>query len=362
MWPRLLLWDLVELWPHPGQRTKSERIYTVPERPPCQPRRGSSCLRFWPNQGTPPSRSRKRKHWVHCSWPFTQCTYQLSALVLLPRAPNFNADDYFSALHNMLAEAESTNPRETIPSNLVVLGDLNALHTRWDTLSLPNTAGKRACALFDDFNLTQCITSPTRFSADATSCSVLDVFATNRPELVQSVEISDPISDHCLVEVELLTRLPEEKRRCFTFFDYVNADWEGLCSALSRASLTEAIQGTTCVNTAWTVWESIVLQITRRYIPSRTITLHRKNKPWMTPYLHRLHRKKTLLFKQARHTQNLEDWQRYRKHRNHCTNEFRKEQRRLGPAKKGSQNLILKLLEMLAISQFKARFQARNQF
>ena len=34
----------------------------------------------------------------------------------------------------------------------------------------------------------------------------------------------------------------------------------------------------------------------------------------------------------------------------------------VGPAKKGSQNLNLKLLEMLAISQFKARFQARNQF
>ena len=45
---------------------------------------------------------------------------------------------------------------------------------------------------------------------------------------------------------------------------------------------------------------------------------------------------------------------------------FRKKSRRydprVGPAKKGSQNLNLKLLEMLAISQFKARFQARNQF
>ena len=33
----------------------------------------------------------------------------------------------------------------------------------------------------------------------------------------------------------------------------------------------------------------------------------------------------------------------------------------LGPAKKSSQNLILKLLGMLTISQFKARFQARRQ-
>ena len=34
----------------------------------------------------------------------------------------------------------------------------------------------------------------------------------------------------------------------------------------------------------------------------------------------------------------------------------------VGPAKKSSQNLILKLLGMLAISQFKARFQARKLF
>ena len=34
----------------------------------------------------------------------------------------------------------------------------------------------------------------------------------------------------------------------------------------------------------------------------------------------------------------------------------------LGPAKKSSQNLILKLLGMLAIPQFKARFQAWKQF
>ena len=34
----------------------------------------------------------------------------------------------------------------------------------------------------------------------------------------------------------------------------------------------------------------------------------------------------------------------------------------VGPAKKSSQNLILKLLGMLTISQFKARLQAREQF
>ena len=79
-----------------------------------------------------------------------------------------------------------------------------------------------------------------------------------------------------LVEVELLTRLPEEKRRCVTFFDNVYADLEGLCSALSRASLTEAIQGTTCVNTAWDSLGIYCLPNHKTLIPSRTITLHRK--------------------------------------------------------------------------------------
>ena len=61
-------------------------------------------------------------------------------------------------------------------------------------ISSLNVAGKRACNVFDEFNLTQCITSPTRYSADGTSCSVLDLFATNRRGLVQTINIGDPIS------------------------------------------------------------------------------------------------------------------------------------------------------------------------
>ena len=170
------------------------------------------------------------------------------------RPPDYSPDVFFSALSTLMARA-------TPSSTIVLLGDLNAKHARWDRSSSPNTAGNRACILLDDFNLTQCVTAPTRYSSDGTTCSVLDIFATNRPDLVEQVEVSDPISDHCRVDVKLGITTPTPKKRSITYLDYTNADWEGLGSALFRSSLTQAIQGTSNVNTAWTVWETIVLQI-----------------------------------------------------------------------------------------------------
>ena len=109
--------------------------------------------------------------------------------------------------------------------------------------------------------------------------------------------------------------------------NYAKADREGLCCALSRASLITSMQGTSNMKTAWTVWEATVVQIIACYIPTRTLTLRGKNKPWLTPHLHRLHRKRTLLFKQARRTQCPNDWLVYRRFRNYCTNVFWREQR-----------------------------------
>ena len=81
---------------------------------------------------------------------------------------------------------------------LTVLGDFNAKHRRWDPRSPANTAGTKLCNLFQTFALTQLVHEPTRYSADGSSSSVLDLFATSRPDLVSDTLISDPISDSLL--------------------------------------------------------------------------------------------------------------------------------------------------------------------
>ena len=110
--------------------------------------------------------------------------------------PDCPPDLFFSKLSDRLTQAADR-------SLLVVLGDLNAKHRLWDDNSVPNTAGTRAAALFDDFTLTQTVMSPTRFSPDGQSSSVLDLFC-HRPswpgrQLACSTEVGGPISDHCYV-------------------------------------------------------------------------------------------------------------------------------------------------------------------
>ena len=113
------------------------------------------------------------------------------------KQPDHSPELFFSALSRILSKA-------TEYSMLLVHGDFYATSGHWDTTT--NSAGRRAASfffLFDDFPLTQCVSEPTRFSAEGSSRSVLDLFAINLPDLVLSVQVSDPISDHCCVTVQV---------------------------------------------------------------------------------------------------------------------------------------------------------------
>ena len=95
--------------------------------------------------------------------------------------------------------------------------------------------------------------SPTRFSPDGQSSSVLDLFAIDRPDLVVSTEVGDPISDHCHVTSTLSLRSPLPHKQTVTWFDYAHADWHGLRETLNMTPLMLAMSGTDNVDIAWSV-------------------------------------------------------------------------------------------------------------
>ena len=111
------------------------------------------------------------------------------------RPPDQHPDTFFSPLRNLLAKAEDESPQVTL------LGDFNAKHPSWDETSTPNTAGTKMMELLTEFGLTQMIMEPTRYSFDGNTRSVIDLYATNRPDLVRSTSITDPVSDHCCVTI-----------------------------------------------------------------------------------------------------------------------------------------------------------------
>lgn len=227
------------------------------------------------------------------------------------RPPDFSPTDFFSTLADIYSSIADPS------AILCLLGDLNARHNDWD--STTNPAGRALRTLLDEYVLTQCVTTATRFSSDGTSRSTLDLFATNRPDLLHRVETTDPISDHCCVIVDLSICGPSlAPRRLHLFPDYDNADWPGLRDYLISAPLFTAIQGTENVDAVWKAWNGIMCEAVQRYIPIKQVAVRPRNKIWMTSALHHLIRQKHRLFRAAKSTGSLSAWKTYTQARNRC--------------------------------------------
>ena len=141
--------------------------------------------------------------------------------------------------------------------------------------------------------MTQCVATPTRFSEDMTSFSTLDLLATNRPDIVENVVVSDPISDHCCVIADLRLATPNSKHTILYKPDYERTDWPTLCSRLNSLPLLESIQGTQNIEAAWQVWHNLVWTCVANNVPSAQLPFVGTEKKWVTPFLRKLSRQKT---------------------------------------------------------------------
>ena len=107
------------------------------------------------------------------SWSENGCATLLHdprhILLFAYRPPDQSPTHFFESLHTLLATASSES------TTLSVFGDLNAKHSSWQSDGSCNTAGNKFFELLLDFGLTQCVHSPTRFSSDGHSCSVIDI-------------------------------------------------------------------------------------------------------------------------------------------------------------------------------------------
>ncbi len=231
------------------------------------------------------------------------------------RPPSYPPEIFFNHLSSALSKCP--------PSSLILMGDFNAKNRQW-TSAQPNSAGNHLCALLEDFCLAQCVTEPTRYSADCQSSSTLDLLATNRPDLIGEILVSDPVSDHCRVTARLLASFRCPKRKSFLISDYNKADWIGLRAKLHETNLIDAIIDKPDVNSAWISWSSKFCEILRRFVPCKTVSLRPKNKVWMTSSLHKLSRQKMRLFRRAKTTGSETDWDKYKQCRNHCNAEFKR--------------------------------------
>ena len=252
----------------------------------------------------------------------TACSGNTYIFFCCYRPPDQPTDVFFDTLSAAISLAESES---TI---LTVLGDFNAKHSSWDPDSNPNPSGARLYQMLLDFSLTQLVTAPTRASSDGRSFSTIDLLCTTRPDIVQDVKVSDPISDHCCVSAYFqdvtAERSPRSSKSSLHLPNFSAVDWGNVSTALHNSNLLEAIQGTTDIDIAWQTWKSIVTTVLSRHIPMRVIVLRPKNKSWMTSELYKMSKKKQRLFRAALRSRSPDDWTAYKTFRNKCTDSYRK--------------------------------------
>ena len=101
---------------------------------------------------------------------------------------------------------------------------------------------------------------------------LVDLYSTNRADLLTNIDISDRVSDHCMVtarlELSAQRALPSSGLGPMkVIYDFRNVDWHKINKDLINAPLLQAIQGIQDVECALAVWESIVTETLLRHIP-----------------------------------------------------------------------------------------------
>ena len=88
--------------------------------------------------------------------------------------------------------------------------------------------------------------------------SVLDLFATSRPNTITKLTVSEPISDRCTVSVLLRTHGAIPRLSSTVYQTSTGQTGQAFETHWRKLPLLHAILGATHVNVAWTTWRNII--------------------------------------------------------------------------------------------------------
>jgi len=200
--------------------------------------------------------------------------------------------------------------------HMCLIGDLNAD---------PRThAGTWLQQFSASNNLTSLVHEPTRITE--TSATIIDQCLSNTSSSVSHVAVLPPVStnDHCSIVATLLWGTPLGNTATYQrwVWDYSRGDFDGFRNSLSNETW-ESCTGTEDIDTVARTWTETFLNIARRYIPNKVITVRERDQPWYSAYLRKLKRKKDRLHNRAKSTNSPIDWLQFRNSRNFYISECR---------------------------------------
>ena len=159
-----------------------------------------------------------------------------------------------------------------------------------------------------DIGSEQIVRLPTRGS------NILDVFITNRPNLIQECKTILGISDNDIVFVETSTRATRNRPPRRKIFIWKNADTDTLRADINlfTSSFTQDSTNQTNINELWNLFRDSCLELMEARVPSKMST-PRYSQPWVTRQVKRISKWMKRASRKVRLTGDPDDFHRYRR-------------------------------------------------
>ena len=226
---------------------------------------------------------------------------------------------YMKALCDTLTDIVTNHPN----SPIWIAGDINLPNVNWErNIINGNTYTAALCNLFLTFivdcGLTQMVDFPTRRQ------NILDIFVTNRPSLVTACKPVPGISDHeaVLIDSLLIANVQSPVKR--TIYKWNRADWDELNDTTNYFCnvFTSEFSIDTPIDQMWNKFKNFCLSILSS-IPSKASS-NNCTRPWITPLIKRLSKRKQRAYNTARLSHHQDDWALYYRLKKECQHECRK--------------------------------------
>ncbi|CAF0817358.1 unnamed protein product, partial [Didymodactylos carnosus] len=195
-------------------------------------------------------------------------------------------------LHNVLEELNKSKYKKDY---IIIAGDFNAHNKSW---SMNNVDSTKDGVEFEEFleseNLFQLVRGVTR----EVSNTCLDLSITTNPSFIKDVVVQPKLdrSDHSIIKFKMNT-LACKGRRVRTIYDYGAVNWEQVIARFLDMPVERLLKNYNSLNEKVQVFEEILLEHIKTYVPSKKIVIELRDKAWFNDELRVLYKKKLKLYR-----------------------------------------------------------------
>ena len=207
--------------------------------------------------------------------------------------PDVADEASFNAFNASLTKATSISN-----AHLIVAGDLNFPSWDWNEMKMkPNATYPRLHNTFidalNDLGMEQMVKDPTRGQ------NTLDLVITNNPQQIPRVEVLPGLSDHDAVFCEINIHPQKRRQNPRRVPIYRNADWGSMKDEMNELYKDIRSMANPTTEELWSSFRNKLQAAVEKYIPHKQ-TKPKDSKPWITPALRRLMKKRDRMFKKMR--------------------------------------------------------------